>query len=190
MCGWSSRPPPLTSDLGSSSRLPPLTLDLRSSSRPLPFGHRVLPASAPDLGRGVAPLAHALVRAAARSLALTERLHFHFSLSCIGGGNGNPLQCSCLENPRNGGAWWAAVYGLAPSWTRLKRLSSSNNNKQLERRKMVMATPQWNILMMKPISKSDCRLSSENHWFAQLNDYLCLICSVLIRTSSICPHPN
>ena len=127
MCGWSSRPPPLTSDLGSSSRLPPLTLDLRSSSRPLPFGHRVLPASAPDLGRGVAPLAHALVRAAARSLALTERLHFHFSLSCIGGGNGNPLQCSCLENPRNSGAWWAAVYGVTQSRTRLKRLSSSSS---------------------------------------------------------------
>ena len=42
---------------------------------------------------------------------ITERLHFHFSLSCIGEGNGNPFQCSCLENPRNGGAWWAAVYG-------------------------------------------------------------------------------
>ena len=42
----------------------------------------------------------------------TERLHFHFSLSCIGEGNGNPLQCSCLENPRDGGAWWAAVYGV------------------------------------------------------------------------------
>ena len=55
----------------------------------------------------------------------TERLHFHFSLSCIGEGNGNPLQCSCLENPRNGGAWWAAVYGVTQSWTRLKRLSSS-----------------------------------------------------------------
>ena len=54
-----------------------------------------------------------------------ERLHFHFSLSCIGGGNGNPLQCSCLENPRDGEAWWAAVYGVAQSWTRLKRLSSS-----------------------------------------------------------------
>ena len=50
----------------------------------------------------------------------TERLHFHFSLSCIGEGNGNPLQCSCLENPRNGGAWWAAVYGVAQSPTRLK----------------------------------------------------------------------
>ena len=48
-----------------------------------------------------------------------ERLHFHFSLSCFGEGNGNPLQCSCLENPRDGGAWWAAVYGVAQSRTRL-----------------------------------------------------------------------
>ena len=57
---------------------------------------------------------------------MTEQLHFHFSLSCIGEGNGNPLQCSCLENPRDGGAWWAAVYGVAQSRTRLKRLSSSS----------------------------------------------------------------
>ena len=57
----------------------------------------------------------------------TERLHFHFSLSCIGEGNGNPLQCSCLENPRDGEAWWAAVSGVAQSRTRLKRLSSSSN---------------------------------------------------------------
>ena len=56
----------------------------------------------------------------------TEWLHFHFSLSCIGEGNGNPLQCSCLENPRDEGAWWAAVYGVAQSRTRLKRLSSSS----------------------------------------------------------------
>ena len=53
----------------------------------------------------------------------TERLHFHFSLSCIGEGNGNPLQCSCLENPRDGGAWWASVYGVAQSRTQLKWLS-------------------------------------------------------------------
>ena len=58
----------------------------------------------------------------------TERLHFHFSLSCIGEGNGNPLQCSCLENPRDGGAWGAAVYGVAQSQTRLKRLSSSSRD--------------------------------------------------------------
>ena len=57
----------------------------------------------------------------------TERLHFHFSLSCIGEGNGNPLQCSCLENPRDGGAWGAAVSGVAQSRTRLKRLSSSSS---------------------------------------------------------------
>ena len=55
----------------------------------------------------------------------TERLHFHFSLSCIGEGNGSLLQCSCLENPRDGGAWWAAVHGVTQSRTRLKRLSSS-----------------------------------------------------------------
>ena len=58
---------------------------------------------------------------------MTEQLHFHFSLSCIGEGNGNPLQCSCLENPRDGEAWWAAVYGVAQSQTRLKRLSSSSS---------------------------------------------------------------
>ena len=52
---------------------------------------------------------------------------FHFSLSCIGEGNGTPLQCSCLENPRDGGAWWAAVYGVAQSRTQLKRLSSSSS---------------------------------------------------------------
>ena len=50
---------------------------------------------------------------------MTERLHFHFSLSCIGEGNGNPLQCSCLESPRDGGAWWAAVHWVPKSWTRL-----------------------------------------------------------------------
>ena len=50
----------------------------------------------------------------------TEWLPFHFSLSCVGEGNGSPLQCSCLENPRDGGAWWAAIYGVAQSRTRLK----------------------------------------------------------------------
>ena len=59
---------------------------------------------------------------------MTEWLHFHFSLSCIGEGNGNPLQCSWLENPRDGGAWWAAVYGVEQSWTRLKWLSSSSSS--------------------------------------------------------------
>ena len=61
----------------------------------------------------------------------TEQLHFHFSLACIGEGNGNPLQCSCLENPRDRGAWWAAVCGVAQSRTRLKRLSSSSSSHPL-----------------------------------------------------------
>ena len=61
---------------------------------------------------------------------MTERLHLHYSLPCIGEGNGNPLQCSCLENPRDAGAWWAAVYGVARGRTQLKRLSSSILNQQ------------------------------------------------------------
>ena len=56
----------------------------------------------------------------------TERLHFHFSLSCIGEGNGNPLHCSCLENPRDRGAWWAHIYGVTQNRTWLKRLSNSS----------------------------------------------------------------
>ena len=59
---------------------------------------------------------------------MTEWLHFHFSLSCIGEGKGNPFQGSCLENPKDGGAWWAAIYGVAQSWTRLKRLRSSSSS--------------------------------------------------------------
>ena len=67
------------------------------------------------------------------------------SLSCIGEGNGNPLQCSCLENPRDGGAWWADVCGVAQSWTRLKRLSSSSSSRET-RGMMMMFTEQivWN----------------------------------------------
>ena len=59
---------------------------------------------------------------------MTEQLPFHVSLSCIGEGNGNALQCSCLENPRDRGAWWAAVYGVAQSRTRLQQLSSSSSS--------------------------------------------------------------
>ena len=72
-------------------------------------------------------------RAAVHGVA-TEQLHFHFSLSCIGEGNGNPLQCSCLENPRDGGSWWAAIYGVAQSQTRLKWLSSSSSSRLSIRR--------------------------------------------------------
>ena len=73
----------------------------------------------------------------------TERLHFHFSLSCIGEGNGNPLQCSCLENPRDRGAWWAAVYGVAQSQTRLKRLSSSSSKLMEIENRVVVARDLW-----------------------------------------------
>ena len=71
----------------------------------------------------------------------TEWLHFHFSLSCIGEGNGNPLQCSCLENPRDGGAWWAAVYGVAQSLIWLMGLSSS---KVMEREEL-LSTVLYNV---------------------------------------------
>ena len=64
-------------------------------------------------------------------LDTTELLHFHFSLLFIGEGNGNPLQCSCLENPRGGRAWWTAIYGVSQSRTRLKWLSSSSNSRVL-----------------------------------------------------------
>ena len=68
-----------------------------------------------------------------KELDMTERLDFHFSLLCTGEGNGNPLQCSCLENPRDGGAWWAAIYGVTQSQTQLKRLSSnSSRNSETE----------------------------------------------------------
>ena len=76
----------------------------------------------------------------------TERIHFHFSLSSIGEGNGNPLQCSCLENPRDGGAWWAAVYGVTQSRTRLKRRSSSSSSSWQQRRKrwpITLYSPSW-----------------------------------------------
>ena len=67
---------------------------------------------------------------------MTERFHFHFSLARIGEGNGNPLQCSCLENPGDGGAWLAAIYGVAQSQTQLKRLNSSSmREKECEKEK-------------------------------------------------------
>ena len=78
---------------------------------------------------------------------MTERLHFHFSLSCIGEGNGNPLQCSCLENPRDRGAWWAAVYGPAQSRTQLKRLSSSSSSSSTLTSSTMLLTSPSDFLM-------------------------------------------
>ena len=86
----------------------------------------------------------------------TEQLHFHFSLSCIGEGNGNPVQCSCLENPRNGRAWWAAVYGVAWSQTRLKRLSSSSSSR------LAMATLNSFLVCMSYCNTS-AKAQEDNH---------------------------
>ena len=72
---------------------------------------------------------------------MTEQLHFHFSLSCTGEGNGNPLQCSCLENPRDGGAWWAAVSGVPQSGTRLKQLGSSSSSNLYEDHHFIQIIP-------------------------------------------------
>ena len=66
-----------------------------------------------------------------------EQLHFHFSLSCIGEGSGNPLQCSCLENPRDGGLWWTSVYGVAQSRTWLTRLSSSSSRQHIKKQRLL-----------------------------------------------------
>ena len=87
-------------------------------------------------------------------LDTTRRLHFHFSLSCIREGNGNPLQCSCLENPRDEGAWWAAVYGVTQSQTWLKRLSSSNwisNNQILVLWSSLNRKFQWGIVIASDV---------------------------------------
>ena len=83
----------------------------------------------------------------------TMRLHFHFSLSCIGEGNGNPLQCSCLENPRDEGGWWAAIYGVAQSRIWLKRLSSSSSSMRMWDRRYIgnlcALLCEWKILLKK-----------------------------------------
>ena len=96
----------------------------------------------------------------------TERLHFRFSLSCIGEGNGNPLQCSCLENPRDGGAWSAAVSGVTQSQTRLKRLSSSSSRYK---------------------NYSTSRTSNENFSLPINNLFMCM-CSQLTRVLPSSPE--
>ena len=92
----------------------------------------------------------------------TEQLHFYFSLSCIGEGNGNPLQCSCLENPRDGGAWWAAVYGVTQSQTWLKWLSSAITVKKqrcnaMQRCKQLsLGSFSWPLWVLKTLLISIC----------------------------------
>ena len=90
-------------------------------------------------------------------LDTTEQLHFHFSLSCIGEGNANPLQYSCLENPRDGGACWAAVCGVAQSWTRLKRLSSSRSI-QFVCHKLILHSPKGECFPISLLTNSEILL--------------------------------
>ena len=102
----------------------------------------------------------------------TERLHFHFSLSCTGEGNGNPLQCSCLENPRDGGAWWAAVYGVTQSWTRLKRLSSSSSSRTIKVHTSGKVTlPRLILNWCKALNPSVSSPISQKHGNARYEQY-------------------
>ena len=90
----------------------------------------------------------------------TERLYFHFSLSCIGEGNGNPLQCSCPENPRDRGAWWAAIYGVSQSRTRLKWLSSSSSKSCPALYDLMdCSIPVSSVLHYFPVCSNSCQLS-------------------------------
>ena len=88
----------------------------------------------------------------------TERLHLHFSLSCIGEGNGNPLQCSCLENPRDGAAWWTAIYGVAQSQTRLKQLKKHQQHTpllKLKSRSSVVFNPGYPLELLRNFKNTD-----------------------------------
>ena len=109
---------------------------------------------------------HGATEGRTRLSDFTFTFHFHFSLSCIGEGNGNnPLQCSCLENPRDGGAWWAAVYGVPQSWTRLKQLSSSSNQGKLEVVKPEMAKVNVKILGISELKRTGMgKLNSDDHY--------------------------
>ena len=100
-------------------------------------------------------------------LDTTERLHFHFSLSCTGEENGNPLQCSCLENPRDGGAWWAAVHGVTKSRIRLTRLSSSSRNSKLNSLRYYVNIPEEKVLISTPVlwDSNSTRLLPPNFYF-------------------------
>ena len=99
----------------------------------------------------------------------TERLHFHFSLSCIGEGNGNPLQCSCLENPRDGGAWWAVVSGVSQSQTRLKRLSSSSSILcYMEVPHTMFVLYLLAILCLRESGEIEFQLGRRSDWFVKL----------------------
>ena len=98
---------------------------------------------------------------------MTERLHFYFSPSCIGEENGNPLQCSGLENPRDGGAWWAAIYWVSQSRTRLKRLSSSSSSSVL-----FISVCLFSLISCRSLVNISCLFSLCLHSFPKTLDHL------------------
>ena len=105
----------------------------------------------------------------------TEQLDFHSSLSCIGEANGNPLQCSCLENPRDGGAWWATVDGVAQSRTRLKRLSSSSSKKKLHSfRCLPLGCINQGQLIKLKFGQSKLQMAQ---YHCGLNSEMCYVCA-------------
>ena len=126
----------------------------------------------------------------------TERLHFHFSLSCVGESNGNPLQCSWLDNPRDGGAWWASVCGVVQSWTRLKWLSSSSSSSRkvcqsqqaLPSLKPKIKVRKWEQDSSVPLSLCCSQKASDSQYTAKHHSFiysiifaiLCVIKSVWI----------
>ena len=119
---------------------------------------------------------------------MTEWLHFHFSLSCIGEGNGNLPQCSCLENPRDGGTWWAAIYGVAQSRTRLKWLSSSSHSRRwimINEREKVVALQIVFVFSKTCMSIFWCiywhyiKYKEISIWWRLLGKYTCIILMLL-----------
>ena len=138
-----------------------------------PYGRRRQWQPTPVLLPGKPHGQQAAVHGVAKSW--TRLSDFHFSLSCIGEGNGNPLQCSCLENPRDGGAWWAAVYGVVQSWTRLKKLSSSSRNSA-------------SLLIQYMSSTEDKNLYLHFHWniskVLQALETVCFDLNISIRLTS------
>ena len=111
----------------------------------------------------------------------TERIHFHFPLSCIGEGNGNPLQCSCLENPRDGGAWWATVYGVTQSQTRLKQLSSSSRI-----RLRVFLPPQFSERVWAGNVLAFLETYGRICWWSHLALGFCLLKDLLLQFRFLC----
>ena len=117
-------------------------------------------------------------------LDTTERLHFHFSLSCIGEGNGNPLQCFCLENPRDGEAWWAAISGVAQNWTRLKRLSNSSSSSSRAFLSLLWFTQ--HIILVWIASEISVQIVSGNLQASVLEVNLITLCMTETRSFGYC----